>query len=122
MERTRDPLLSLQCLRRLVQGSGGLILWTGITLDSRTHLYVFARGTVTAVRNMDLVLEPYVRLFTGATNPDFILMHGNARNVELILESGDIRLMDRPVRSPDVIRLEHAWDALGMTIATRNPY
>ncbi|GFX10163.1 transposable element Tcb2 transposase [Trichonephila clavipes] len=31
-------------------GSGDLMVWTGFTLDSRTHLHVFERITVTAVR------------------------------------------------------------------------
>ncbi|GFX74931.1 hypothetical protein TNCV_1845031 [Trichonephila clavipes] len=44
-----------------------------------THTsYVFARGTVTAVGNMDEILEPHVRFFTGSDGPDFILMVENA--------------------------------------------
>ncbi|GFU40273.1 uncharacterized protein TNCV_1733731 [Trichonephila clavipes] len=54
--------------------NGGLTTWAGITLDGRTHLHVFERGTATAVRHSDEVLEPYVSLFTGADGPDFILM------------------------------------------------
>ncbi|GFV20105.1 uncharacterized protein TNCV_4194041 [Trichonephila clavipes] len=60
------------------------MVWAGITLDDRTHLHVFERGTVTAMRYRDEVLDPYVRLFTGAFGPDFILMDGNTRHIELI--------------------------------------
>ncbi|GFS68460.1 hypothetical protein TNCV_4583931 [Trichonephila clavipes] len=41
-----------------------LMVWTGVTLDGHTHFYVYARGTMTAVRYRDEVLESYVHLFT----------------------------------------------------------
>ncbi|GFV28103.1 hypothetical protein TNCV_677911 [Trichonephila clavipes] len=40
--------------------------------------------------------------------------------VDEFLESEDIRRMDWPVRSPDLILIQHAWDALGRAIAARN--
>ncbi|GFU67543.1 HTH_Tnp_Tc3_2 domain-containing protein [Trichonephila clavipes] len=54
------------------------------TIYGRTQRYVFARGTVTAPRYRDEVLEPYVRLFTGTVGPDFILMNNNAKHIELV--------------------------------------
>ncbi|GFX77050.1 hypothetical protein TNCV_1072501 [Trichonephila clavipes] len=65
MERTRDPLSALQYPRN--RRNGGLVVWESIALDGRTHLHVFERGTV---RNKK---EPYVCLFKGAVDPDFIL-------------------------------------------------
>ncbi|GFV05035.1 transposable element Tc1 transposase [Trichonephila clavipes] len=44
-----------------------------------------------------------------------------AHVVDEYLEIEDIRRMDWPVIPADLIRAEHAWDALGWTIATRNP-
>ncbi|GBN39097.1 hypothetical protein AVEN_161008-1 [Araneus ventricosus] len=41
--------------------------------------------------------------------------------VDEFLESEDIRRMDWPARSPDLNPIEHVWDALGRSIATRNP-
>ncbi|GBN58365.1 Transposable element Tc1 transposase [Araneus ventricosus] len=107
-------------------GGGGLMAWAGIMLDGRTPLHVFERGTVTGVRYRDVILEPYVRLFRGAVGLEFILMDDNARPhrallVDEFLESEDIRRMDWPARSPDLNPIEHVWDALGRTIATRNP-
>ncbi|GBO09798.1 hypothetical protein AVEN_140807-1 [Araneus ventricosus] len=78
-------------------GGGGLMVWAGIMLDSRTPLHVFERGTVTGVRYRDEILEPYVHLFRGAVGPEFILMDDlNARPhrallVDEFLESEDIR-------------------------------
>ncbi|GFU87825.1 hypothetical protein TNCV_963811 [Trichonephila clavipes] len=60
------------------------IFLADITLDGRTHRYVFARGTVTAVMDRDEILEPFVRLFTGTVGRDFNLMDDNPRNIELI--------------------------------------
>ncbi|GFW21676.1 hypothetical protein TNCV_4281911 [Trichonephila clavipes] len=49
MERTSDALPALQCPRNDHYDSGGLMVSAGITLDDHTHLYVFARRTVTTV-------------------------------------------------------------------------
>ncbi|GFW04827.1 transposable element Tcb2 transposase [Trichonephila clavipes] len=70
------------------------MVWAGITLDARLH--VFERGTVTAVRYTDEVLESYVCLFRGAVDPDFILMDDNARTyrADEFLENEDIRRVD----------------------------
>ncbi|GFW32531.1 transposable element Tc1 transposase [Trichonephila clavipes] len=53
-------------------GGGGLMVWTSIKLDGRIPIHVFERGSVTGVRYRDEVLEPYVRLFRGACDPEFI--------------------------------------------------
>ncbi|GFV94788.1 transposable element Tcb2 transposase [Trichonephila clavipes] len=82
----RDPLSALQCsnVREIDHyDSTDLMVWAGITLDGRTYLHVFERGTVTAVMCRNEVLEPYVYLFRGAVDPDFILMDENARHIEL---------------------------------------
>ncbi|GFU76215.1 NACHT domain-and WD repeat-containing protein 1 [Trichonephila clavipes] len=84
MERTRYPLPALQCPKNCPLRSGGLMVWAGIMLNGSTHLYVFARDTITAVRQRDEVLKPYVCLSICAVDPDFILMDDNARHIELI--------------------------------------
>ncbi|GFU99117.1 HTH_Tnp_Tc3_2 domain-containing protein [Trichonephila clavipes] len=65
-------------------GSGGLIVWAEIMLNERTHLHVFGRGSVTAVRLRDEVLEPYDELYTDVVDPVFILIADNARPIELL--------------------------------------
>ncbi|GFW23179.1 DDE_3 domain-containing protein [Trichonephila clavipes] len=97
VKRTRDPLPPLQCprnrpLRQRRPNSLG-----SITFDGLIHTYIFERGSLTAVRYKD----------------------ERAHLVDEFLESEDIHRMDWPVRSPDLILIEHAWDPL--TIATRKP-
>ncbi|GFX62640.1 hypothetical protein TNCV_4868001 [Trichonephila clavipes] len=43
----------------------------GIYGENRSHLHGFSRGTVTAVKYWDVVLEPNVHLFTNV-GPNFI--------------------------------------------------
>ncbi|GBM69165.1 hypothetical protein AVEN_91749-1 [Araneus ventricosus] len=128
MERTRDPLPTLQCprnrplWRRVFNGLGR----HHVGWPNTSPCLVFERGTVTDVRYRDEILEPYVRLFRDAVGPEFILKDDNARPyrallVDEFLESEDIRRMDWPARSPDLNPIEHVWDALGRAIATLNP-
>ena len=107
-------------------GGGGVMVWAGIMLDSRTPLHVFDRGSLTAMRYREEILEPYVRLFRGAVGLRFLFMDDNksphrAHLVDVYLESENIRRMDWPARSPDLKPIEHIWDALGRAIASRHP-
>ncbi|GBM05512.1 hypothetical protein AVEN_94792-1 [Araneus ventricosus] len=58
---------------------GGLLVWAGIATNGRTVLYVFAGGSVTAVRYRDKILHPLVRPFIAAMGTDAIFMDDNAR-------------------------------------------
>ncbi|GFY35179.1 transposable element Tc1 transposase [Trichonephila clavipes] len=101
------------------------MVWAGITLDGHPQLYVFARDTVTAVRYRDEVLVLYVCLFMGAVALDFILMDGNPRHIELIWSTNfwKVRIFtgwNWPIRSPDLISIEQAWNSLGRAMLTCN--
>ncbi|GFV74342.1 transposable element Tcb1 transposase [Trichonephila clavipes] len=93
------------------------MVWAGISLGYRTDLHIFKRGSVTAVRYRDEVLEPIVRLYAAAVGPTFVLMDDNARPyradiVDDYLESEGI--------APTLIELETAlqeeWRSLNSAV------
>ena len=51
--------------------------WGGVSIDGCTDLHVLDRGTMTAQRYRNEVLDPIVRLYAGAIGEGFILMHHN---------------------------------------------
>jgi len=87
-----------------VQSSSGL---TYHTMDVRTST------SLTAVRYRDDILYAFVRQYTGAAGPDYILMDQNARAynprvVKRALQSETIEQIDCPVRPLHIILIEHA--------------
>ncbi|GFW27293.1 DDE_3 domain-containing protein [Trichonephila clavipes] len=87
-------------------------------------LHIFDAGSVNGTRYCNEILLPYVRLFRGAMDLQFLFMEDNApchRTVaaEQLLESEDIERMDWPARSPDLKPIEHVWDFLGRRLAAR---
>ncbi|GFT42338.1 transposable element Tcb1 transposase [Trichonephila clavipes] len=57
----------------------GRSIMADISLGDRTDLHIFKRGSVTAIRYRDEVLESIVRLCAAAVGPTFVLMDNNAR-------------------------------------------
>ncbi|GFX14131.1 transposable element Tcb1 transposase [Trichonephila clavipes] len=55
-----------------------IMVWARILLGYRTDLRIFKRGSVTAVRYRDEVIESVVRLYDAAVGPTFVLMADNA--------------------------------------------
>src|SRR5678815_899927 len=81
-------------------GSGSVMVWGGISLSGPTEVQIFDGGTLTAVRYITDILEPYVVPFAHYIGDSFILMHGNARphkaqcvNLSLIHISEPTRLL-----------------------------
>ncbi|GFX40011.1 transposable element Tcb2 transposase [Trichonephila clavipes] len=102
--------------------SRGVMVWAGILMDGRTDLHFFDTESVTDQRYRDEVLEPYVRLFRGAVDPDFIFMDDNAPCYRAVLindflETENIQRMSWPANSPDLNPIEHVGDMLGRQIA-----
>jgi transposase len=105
---------------------GGILVWGGIMLSSRTPLYPFGGRSVNATVYRDTILEPCVRLFRGAVGEEFIFMDDNARPhrailVDEYLETEGIQRMEWPARSPDLNPIEHVWDMIGRGLAAIHP-
>ncbi|GFV71805.1 transposable element Tcb2 transposase [Trichonephila clavipes] len=105
---------------------GSIMVWVGISLGYRTDLHIFKRGSVTAVRYRDKVLEPIVRLYSAAVGHAFVLIDDNARPhradiVDDYLESKGIARMAWPAYSLDLNPIENLWDALGHAVSSRFP-
>ena len=54
------------------------MVWGGMFYEDRTDLYLINRGTLTALRYRDEILEPIVRPFAGVIGDNFMLMQDNA--------------------------------------------
>ncbi|GFW19535.1 transposable element Tcb1 transposase [Trichonephila clavipes] len=89
-------------------------------------MHIFKRGSVTAIRYRDEVLEPIVRLYAAAVGPTFVLIDDNAHPhradiVDDYLASERIARMAWRAYSPDLNPIENLWDAFGRAVSSRFP-
>lgn len=88
------------------------------SLGYRTDLHTFRRGSITAVRSRDEVLDNTVRLQAEAVGPAFVSIDDNTRPhrtviIDDYLESERIAHMDWPAYL-SLNPAENLWDALGV--------
>ncbi|GFY00903.1 transposable element Tcb2 transposase [Trichonephila clavipes] len=107
-------------------GGGGVLVYGGISIDGRRHLYIIRDGPVTARQYRDEILRPIVVPYAATIGDDFNLMDDNCRPhranlVENFLFEEGIAQMEWPACSPDMNPIEHVWDALGRRVARRQP-
>nr|CAH7748805.1 unnamed protein product [Callosobruchus chinensis] len=55
------------------------MVWAGISLEARTELYIIPRGSLTAVRYINEILQNFVVPYVDFIGINFILMHDNVR-------------------------------------------
>lgn len=97
------------------------MFWAGIILDGRTSLHLFERCTVTGVRNLDKIFEPYVPIDRGAFDPDIILRHDSEYPRSAANKVCDFpRREDIRRRSPDLNPMKHVWVTLGNVFVKHN--
>ena len=53
-------------------GGGSIMAWGGISLDGQADLVIIERGTLTARRYIDEILNTHVRFYAGAIGDGFI--------------------------------------------------
>ena len=106
-------------VERHVHRTIGLMVWGAIAFGSKSPLIVI-RGTMTAVRYVDVVLRPvvlpYVRgIEEGVFQQDNARPH-IARTSMRFLEEERIPTLPWPPRSPDLSPIEKVWDWMGIHI------
>ncbi|GFV55241.1 transposable element Tcb2 transposase [Trichonephila clavipes] len=72
--RRNNPAFMYESVRF---GGGGVLVYSGISIDGRTDLYIIRDGALTARRYRDENIRPIVVPYAAAIGDDFILMDGN---------------------------------------------
>ena len=114
---TSKRTLSDACVREVDRfGGGSVMVWGGISFNSRTQLIIF-NGNLTGQRYRDEILAPVEVPHFNVNRNVTIFQKDNARchtarvSVDY-LQQQNIDLLPWSARSPDLSPIEHLWDAL----------
>jgi hypothetical protein len=94
---------------------GSIMVWCGITINTRKDLVFIRSGGLTARRYIEMIPRANV------VDQNFIFIQGNARQhithiVTDYLDDHNIRKMDRYGGSADMNSIEHVWEQLGKRV------
>ncbi|GFW93429.1 transposable element Tcb1 transposase [Trichonephila clavipes] len=94
-----------------------IMVWAEISLGDRTDLHISKRGSVTAIRYRDEVLESIVRLCAAAVGPTFVLMDNNARPHRADIVDGVSSRFPPPATLIELeIALQEEWRLLNSAV------
>lgn len=108
-------------------GGCGVMVWDGISINSRTNLYIIRNGALTAQRYRDEILGHIVSPYVAEIGDEFVLMDDNtrphcARLIDNFLCNEGILRMDWKAYLPAMNSTEHIRDILARTVAGRLSY
>nr|CAH7726989.1 unnamed protein product [Callosobruchus chinensis] len=104
------------------------MVWAGISLEARTESYIIPRGSLTAVRYIDEILQDFVVPYVDLIGNNLILAHDNGvwtpygENYSAILKRcRHCDVLEWPALSPDANPIDYVWNMLGRRIRSRVP-
>ncbi|KAL0182560.1 hypothetical protein M9458_021935, partial [Cirrhinus mrigala] len=112
--RVGEWFADVNVVDRVANGGGRVMVWAGVCYRQRTQVH-FIDGILDAQRYRDEILRLVVVPFVHDRH--LMLQHDNARpHVARIctqfLETENIPVLAWPAYSPDILLIEHVWDAL----------
>ena len=94
------------------------MVWGSISVRSRTELLVFY-GTLTGqcyiIEVLQQVVLPFIQHHHAVLQDDNARLH-RARILKQSLQQNNVDRLDCPVRSRDLLPIEHVWNILGQRV------
>lgn len=101
------------CIEQKVSyGAGSVLVWAGISSESRIELVLMENGTLNGERYMEEILNEHVNPFMVSMGENAVFMHDNARSHTARVVNNYLQeviiCMEWPARNPDLNSIEHA--------------
>ena len=118
-----ERFTDVNVVNRVPHGGGGVMVWAGISYRQRPQ-FNFIGGNLNAQRYREEILRPIVVPIIYRHH--LMFQHDNARpHVARVctqfLEAENVPVLSWPPYSPDMLPIEHVWDALDRRVRQRVP-